>query len=108
MTKTRKFIESRMLVEIENRKNMEENYLQEFPLKGAQISEYYYLNGFIDALNWILVADLGVGLHEYTSEIKIKDVLANLVPHIASHPSECPCHQCITNDVLQYFIREGL
>ena len=37
----------------ENRKNMEENYLQELPLKHAQISEYYRLCGFIDALNWV-------------------------------------------------------
>jgi hypothetical protein len=106
MSKTRRFIEDKLLIEIENRRNMEENYLQEYPLHDAQIAEYHYIKGFIAGLQWILQSDMGVGLQDYTSEIKIKDVLANLIPHIASHKSQCDCHQCITNDVLQYFIRE--
>lgn len=106
MTKTRKFIEAKMLTEIENRKNMQLTHFSGYPLKNAMLAEYYTLVGFINGLTWVLDADLGVaGLHEHTSEIKIKDVLANLTPHIASHHSQCECHQCITNDVLQYFIR---
>lgn len=107
MTKTRKFIESKMLTEIENRKQMEATHFAGYPLKNAQLAEYYSLVGFINGLMWVLEADLGTaGLHEHTSEIKIKDVLANLAPHIATHHSQCECHQCITNDVLQYFIRK--
>jgi len=109
MTKTRKFIEAKMLIEIENRKNMEVNHFAGFPLKNAQLSEYYTQVGFIQGLNWVLDSDLGtVGIQEHTSEIKIKDVLANIIPHIASHPSRCECHACITNDVLQHFIRKQI
>lgn len=108
MTKTTKLIENRLFIEIENRINMEKYYLQDLPLKDSQLAEYYTLCGFINALNWILAEDIGYGLHEYTSEIKIKDVLANLIPHISSHPSQCPCHACITNDVLQDFIIKGI
>jgi hypothetical protein len=105
MTKTRKFIEAKMLVEVENRKNMELNYLNQYPLKNSQLADYYTRVGFIKGLTWILDADLGtVGLQEYSSEIKIKDVLANIIPHIASHESGCKCHACIKNDVLQHFI----
>jgi hypothetical protein len=107
MTKTRKFIEAKMFTEIENRKNMEVNYLNEYPIKNSQLADYYTLVGFINGLSWVLDADLGsVGLQEYSSEIKIKDVLANIVPHIASHDSGCTCHACITNDVLQDFINK--
>lgn len=107
MTKTRKMIESKMIVEIENRKNMEKNYLNEYPIKNSKLADYYTLVGFINGLSWVLAAELGtVGLQEFSSEIKIKDVLANIIPHIASHDSGCPCHACITNNVLQHFINK--
>jgi hypothetical protein len=106
MTKTRNFIESKMLTEIENRKNMEAMHFPGYPIKNSRLMEYYTLVGFINGLEWVLNASIGVGLHENTSEIKIKDVLANIIPHIANHISECECHACITNDVLQYFIRK--
>ena len=106
MTYTRAFIENRLIIEMANKENMSKNYLQDLPLKNSQILEWYYLEGFIAALEWMLSYNQGTsGFHEYTSELKIKDVLANIVPHISSHKTGCECHACITNDVLQNFIK---
>jgi hypothetical protein len=106
MNRSRKHIEDKLLEAIENRRQMENSYYMQYPLKNAQIAEYYYQNGYINALKFILAEDFGVGLQESTSEIKIKDVIANIMPYIANHMDKCDCHQCITNDVLQYFIRK--
>jgi hypothetical protein len=106
MTNTREFIESRLLVEISNRKNMEDNYLQDGPISTSQLKDYYKLQGFIDALKFILNADLGkVGFHYHMTGLGIEDVLASLEPGISGHKSGCTCHECITNDVLQDYIK---
>jgi len=106
MTNTKEFIETRMLMEIANRKNMEDNYLQSGPISTRQLKEYYHLQGFIDALKWVLIADLGkVGFHYHTSGLGLEDILASLEPSISGHRSGCECHPCITNDVLQDFIK---
>lgn len=106
MTNTKEFIESRLIVEIENRKNMEDNYLQDGPISTSQLKDYYHLQGFIDALKFVLIADLGkVGFHYHRTGLGIEDVLASIEPRISGHKSECTCHECITNDVLQDYIK---
>ena len=106
MTNTKEFIESRLLVEIANRKNMEDNFLQDGPLSTSQLKDYYKLQGFVDGLKFVLNANLGqVGFHFYKTGLGIEDVLASLMPVIAGHPSQCACHECITNDVLQDYIK---
>lgn len=105
MTSTKYFIEDQLLKAIENKKNMEMNYLDHMPLEDSQIAEWHYLDGYISALKFVLAGRLNTNFHEYTSEILIKDVLSRIIPHIGSHSDKCSCHACITNDVLQYFIR---
>lgn len=106
MTNTKEFIESKMLVMIENRKNMEDNYLQDGPISTSQLKDYYLLQGFIDGLKYVLSADLGqVGFHFYRSGIGIEDVIASILPVISGHSGECVCHECITNDVLQDYMK---
>ena len=107
MTNKRHFIEERLIKKIEWRQDLEKNRLDELPLKDSQISEWHYLDGYIAALKFVLANQKEFSMHEYTSEILIKDVLASIIPHIASHSDECQCHACITNDVLQYFIRDN-
>ena len=106
MTNTKEFIEDKLLSEIKNRKNMEDNFLQNPPLTTSQLKDYYLLQGFIDALKWVLLANLGqVGFHYYKTGLGIEDVFAVILPQISGHDSGCICHPCITNDVLQDFIK---
>ena len=107
MTNTKEFIESRLLIEIANRKNMEDNHLQGGLISTSQLKEYYLLQGFIDALKWTLLSNRGsVGFHYYKSGLGIEDVLAVIGPEISGHKSQCQCHSCITNDVLQNFMQQ--
>jgi uncharacterized protein YbcC (UPF0753/DUF2309 family) len=108
MTNTRQFLEDKLILSIENRKKMEEKSLQNEITTTAQLKDYYLLQGGIDMLNWALSINLGqVGFHYYRSGLSIEDVLAAILPRISNHDTNCECHECITNDVLQDFIKHG-
>jgi hypothetical protein len=106
MTNTRQFLEDELLLSIQNRKNMAEGYLQGRVSTTSELKDYWYLQGSIDCLKRILAKDLGqAGFHYYRTGLTIEDVFAVILPRISSHNSDCICHECITNDVLQDFIK---
>lgn len=108
MTNTRQFLEDKLILSIENRKKMEEQTMQNKITTTQQLKDYYLLQGGIDVLNWALSINLGqVGFHYYRSGVSIEDVLAVILPRISNHDTSCECHECITNDVLQDFIKHG-
>jgi hypothetical protein len=106
MTNKRHFIEERLLNKMALKQDLAKNRLDDMPLKDSQISEWHYVDGYIAALNFVLANQTEFAFHDYTSEILIKDVLASIIPHIESHSDECNCNACVTNDVLQYFMRD--
>jgi hypothetical protein len=108
MTNTKKFLEDRLILSIENRKKMEEEAVRRKGTTTSFLKDYYVLQGSIETLHWALSTHLGqVGFHYYRTGLGIEDVLAVILPNISNHDSACECHECITNDVLQDFIKHG-
>ena len=108
MTNTKKFLEDKLILSIENRKRLEEQSLSNKITTTQQLKDFYLLQGGIDMLHWVLSINLGqVGFHYYRSGLSVEDVLAHILPRTSSHDTHCECHECITNDVLQDFIKHG-
>jgi hypothetical protein len=105
MTNTRNFLERELLNKIQYRKSIENANLIDSPMSMDQYAQWYSTQGSINTLKNILDFDLGMnGFHHHSSGLSINDVISVLAPIISSHNSECECHSCITNDVLQNFL----
>lgn len=63
-----------------------------------------YVNGWIDCLNWSL-SNKDWSSHSYSSDMTATDILNHIIPLIKNHESGCSCHPCVTNDVLQNYIK---